>query len=81
MKESRRLVAEQLLGVSQVMEDFAKEIQKERENYYVQEEQILHALQQFGVDVNDVEIYSLDKGSVDIEMVVPYCDGRGNVKN
>lgn len=77
MKESRRLVAEQLLGVSQVMEDFAKEIQKERENYYVQEEQILHALQQFGVDVNDVEIYSLDKGSVDIEMVIPYCDGRG----
>lgn len=31
MKENRRIVAEQLLGVSKVMEDFAKEIQRERE--------------------------------------------------
>ncbi|GMB10058.1 stage II sporulation protein E [Thermolongibacillus altinsuensis] len=77
VKESRKLVAEQLFGVSQVMEDFAKEIQKERENHYLQEEQILNALQQFGIDVSYVDIYSLEKGNVDIEMVIPYCDGRG----
>jgi stage II sporulation protein E len=77
VNESRKLVAEQLMGVSQVMEDFAKEIQKERENHYLQEEQILEALQEFGVEIGHVDIYSLEKGNVDIEMSIPYCDGRG----
>ncbi len=45
MKENRRIVAEQLLGVSKVMEDFAKEIQRERENHQVQEEQIMQAFE------------------------------------
>jgi stage II sporulation protein E len=77
VNESRKLVAEQLMGVSQVMEDFAKEIQRERENLYLQEEQILEALQEFGVEIGHVDIYSLEKGNVDIEMSIPYCDGRG----
>jgi stage II sporulation protein E len=77
VNESRRLVAEQLMGVSQVMEDFAKEIQRERENHYLQEEQILEALQEFGIEIGHVDIYSLEKGNVDIEMSIPYCDGRG----
>ena len=38
VQESRRLVADQLLGVSEVMDDFAKEIQRERENHHKQEE-------------------------------------------
>ncbi|NNV07091.1 stage II sporulation protein E [Geobacillus sp. C56-T2] len=75
--ESRKLVAEQLLGVSQVMDDFAKEMQKEQENHYLQEEQIYHALQEFGVEVGHVDIYSLEKGNIDIEMSIPYCEGRG----
>jgi stage II sporulation protein E len=77
VNESRKLVAEQLMGVSQVMKDFAKEIQRERENLYLQEEQILEALQEFGVEIGHVDIYSLEKGNVDIEMSIPYCDGRG----
>jgi stage II sporulation protein E len=77
VNESRKLVAEQLMGVSQVMEDFAKEIQRERENHYLQEEQILDALQEFGMEIGHVDIYSLEKGNVDIEMSIPYCDGRG----
>jgi stage II sporulation protein E len=77
MNESRKLVAEQLLGVSQVMEDFAKEIQRERENHYLQEEQIFHALQEFGIEIGHVDIYSLEKGNIDIEMSIPYCEGRG----
>ena len=31
-------MADQLLGVSEVMDDFAKEIQRERENHHKQEE-------------------------------------------
>lgn len=77
VQESRRLVAEQLLGVSQVMDDFAKEIQRERENHHIQEEQILEALQSFGIEIGHVDIFSLEQGNVDIEMSIPYCNGRG----
>jgi stage II sporulation protein E len=77
VQESRRLVAEQLLGVSEVMGDFAKEIQRERENHHKQEEQILEAIQEFGVQIEQVEIYSLEQGNVDIDMTIPYCGGHG----
>ncbi len=77
VQESRKLVADQLLGVSQVMENFAKEIQRERENHHMQEEQILEALQSFGVEIGHVEIYSLEQGNIDIEMSIPYCNGSG----
>lgn len=77
MKESRRLVAEQLLGVSSVMEDFSKEIKRERDNHYKQEEMILESLQELGVQIEHIEIYSLEKGNVDIDMILPYCNGTG----
>jgi stage II sporulation protein E len=77
IQESRRIVAEQLHGVSEVMGNFAKEIKRERENLNVQEEQILDALRNFGMEINQIEIYSLEPGNVDIEMWVPYCHGRG----
>lgn len=75
--DSRRLVADQLLGVSQVMGDFAKEIQRERETHQQQEEQILVNLQEIGLDVENIEIYSLEEGNVDIEMTIPNDDGFG----
>lgn len=77
VQESRRLVADQLLGVSEVMGDFAKEIQRERENHSKQEEQILESLQEFGIHIEHVEIYSLEQGNVDIDMTIPYCQGHG----
>lgn len=77
VKESRRLVAEQLLGVSAVMGDFAKEIQRERENHHKQEELILEALQEFGIHIEQVEIYSLEQRNVDIDMTIPNCNGHG----
>lgn len=77
VQESRRLVAEQLLGVSQVMGDFAKEIQRERENLHAQEEQILDAFTSIGIEVEHADIYSLEKGNVDIEISIPYCNGHG----
>ena len=76
-QESRRLVADQLLGVSEVMDDFAKEIQRERENHHKQEEQIHEALQDFGIQIEHVEIYSLEQGNVDIDMTIPNCQGHG----
>lgn len=77
VQDSRRLVAEQLLGVSQVMEDFSREIKREREQHFQQEEQIRDALQYFGIEIQQVEIYSLEQGNIDIEMFIPYCNGHG----
>lgn len=77
VKDSRRLVADQLKGVSEVMGDFAKEIQRERKNHHVQEEQILEAISDFGVQLGSVEIYNLEQGSVDIDMTLPYYQNRG----
>ena len=77
VRESRRLVADQLRGVSAVMEDFAKEIQRERQSHHQHEELIMEAIQDFGLHIGHIEIYNLDQGNVDIEMRVPYCQGRG----
>ncbi|WP_017754933.1 stage II sporulation protein E [Calidifontibacillus oryziterrae] len=77
VKESRRLVADQLLGVSQVMGDFAKEIQKERESHQHQEEQLIEALTSMGIKLEQIDIYSLKEGNVDIELTIPYCNGSG----
>ncbi|MEH7118477.1 stage II sporulation protein E [Neobacillus vireti] len=77
VRESRKLVAEQLLGVSEVMDNFAKEIQRERENHHKQEEQIMEAIQEFGIQIEQVEIYSLEPGNVDIEMTVPFGNSHG----
>lgn len=80
VKESRRLVADQLLGVSQVMEDFAKEIQRERENHQFQEEQIVEALAGMGIELGQIDIYCLKAGNVDIELSIPYCNGTGEAE-
>ncbi len=75
--ESKKLVADQLQGVSEVMEDFAKEILKEREHHEQQEMQIIHALKQLGMELEKLEIYSLEKGNVDIEMTLTFYEYRG----
>ncbi len=80
VQESRKLVADQLFGVSEVMGDFAKEIIKERENHHLQEEQILDALQEFGIEIDNVEIYSLEQGNVDIDMTLPYSGKHGEAE-
>lgn len=77
VRESRRLVADQLQGVSKVMEDFAKEITKERENLHIQEEHLMDAIRAFGLNVHQMEIYSLEQGNVDIDMQIPDCEGSG----
>ncbi|MDM5335973.1 stage II sporulation protein E [Fictibacillus enclensis] len=77
VQESRKLVANQLLGVSQVMGDFAKEIQREHINHQVQEEQIKEAIQSAGIELGHIDVYSLEASNVDIEMSLPSCNGSG----
>ncbi len=76
MLESSRLVADQLSGVSQVMDNFAQEIKKEGENHQVQEQQVLDALEDLGLSIRYVDIVSLEEGNIEIEISQPMCYGR-----
>lgn len=71
IRENRKIVAEQLAGVSKVMEDFSLEIKKDRDSYDLLEEEIVESLRQYGIDIRETEIFSLDKGNIDIEMMIP----------
>lgn len=75
--ESKRLVADQLQGVSEIMHDFAKEIVKERKNHEKQELQIVTALKQMGIELEKLDIYQLEKGNIDIEMTLSFYNYRG----
>ncbi len=74
--ESRKLVADQLSGVSRVMSDFAREIQREGIELSLQEKQVTRALEGLGLAVRRVDIHSLEHGKVDIEISQPTCYGR-----
>lgn len=73
--DSRQLVAEQLSGVSQVMEDLAREIKREGQAMYRQEEQIREALEKMGLSIHNIDIVNLDHGNVEIEIVHAYTRG------
>nr|WP_249730734.1 stage II sporulation protein E [Paenibacillus sp. J2TS4] len=73
--ESRQLVADQLTGVSQVMEDLAKEIKREGQELFLQEEQIRSALEELGLSIHSIEIINLEEGNVEIEVVHQYLKG------
>jgi stage II sporulation protein E len=73
--DSRELVADQLNGVSQVMEDLAKEIKREGQELFLQEEQIRSALEEFGLSIHGIDIISLDEGNVEIEIIHSYTKG------
>lgn len=73
--DSRVLVAEQLSGVSQVMEDLAKEIKREGQQLFLQEEQIRNALEELGLSIYSIDIINLDEGNVEIEIIHQYTKG------
>lgn len=75
--ESKRLVADQLQGVSEVMDDFANEILKERQHHEQQELQIIDALKHMGIDLEKLDIFRLEKGNVDIEMTAGFNNYHG----
>ncbi|WP_126424692.1 stage II sporulation protein E [Brevibacillus marinus] len=76
VQDSRRLVADQLSGVSRVMVDFAKQIQREGIELSFQEKQVSRALEGLGLAVRRVDIHNLEEGKVDIEISQPTCYGR-----
>lgn len=69
LRESRQIVADQLSGVADIMLDLAEEIQSETGTNHRQESAILRAFIQLGLEVEDVEIISLEEGNVDIEVL------------
>lgn len=73
--ESRQIVADQLLGVSQVMEDLSKEIKREGQALHLQEEQIREAVEGLGLSIQGVDIVSLEEGNVDIEVYHSFGQG------
>jgi stage II sporulation protein E len=73
--DSRQLVADQLSGVSQVMEDLAKEIKREGQELFLQEEQIRMGLEELGLSIHSIDIISLDEGNVEIEIIHQYTRG------
>ncbi|MGP4042593.1 stage II sporulation protein E [Gracilibacillus sp. D59] len=75
--ESRRFVADQLSGVSEVMGNFADEILKEKENHEQQEIEIIAALKHVGIELEKLDIYSLEQGNIDIEMVITFQQYHG----
>jgi len=75
IQESRMLVAEQLFGVSQVMEDLAKEIKREGQELFLQEEQIRQTLEELGLPILGIDIISLEEGNVEIEIIHQYNKG------
>lgn len=78
--ESKRLVADQLQGVSEVMDDFAQEILRERQEHEQQEGQIMQALDSMGIVLEKMDIYQLEKGNVDIEMTLTFATYRGETQ-
>ena len=77
VSESKKIVAEQLKGVSDIMDNFAKEIMKERAHHEKQEIEIIRALKQMDIHIESIDIYKLEKGNIDIEMSLIFYDYHG----
>lgn len=75
IQDSRKLVSEQLFGVSQVMDDLVKEIRREGHGMFLQEEQISQVLEEMGLPIQRMNIVSLDEGNVEIEMIHAFQPG------
>src|SRR5690606_24618486 len=77
LRESQQLVADQLLGVSQVMKNFAKEIQRESAEHTKLEDEITEALFQLGLEIDAIDIFNLESGQIDVEVTLSSCSGHG----
>src|SRR5699024_7470973 len=75
--ESKKIVADQLQGVSEMMGNFAKEIVKEQQRHEKKEMEMVRALQQMHINIEKIDIYQLEKGNIDIELAVSFYDYHG----
>ncbi|WAH37346.1 stage II sporulation protein E [Alicyclobacillus dauci] len=71
LREQRSLLSAQLSGVASVVGAMAKELDEENKSSLSDEEQIIGALEQLGLYVDDVHIVSLEPGKVEIEITQP----------
>ncbi|MFD2115458.1 stage II sporulation protein E [Paenibacillus yanchengensis] len=75
LQDSRQLVADQLYGVSQIMDDLSLEIKREGQTLHLQEEQIREAVEGLGLSIQGVNIVNLEEGNVDIEVYHTFDKG------
>ena len=75
LKDNSLLVADQLSGVSRVMDDLVREIRREGQAMGRQEEQIREALDSLGLAIYSVDVISLEEGNVEIEIVHSFRPG------
>src|SRR5690606_39407896 len=70
LRETRRLVSDQLSGVAEVMSNLAGDIRREAQAMTAQEEQIHQALEELGLSIQRVEVINLEEGKVEIEITL-----------
>jgi stage II sporulation protein E len=75
LQDSRLLVADQLHGVSQVMDDLVKEIRREAKELNHHEERIRKELDRLGLAIQSIDIISLEEGHIEIEIVHAFRPG------
>ncbi|WP_124726324.1 stage II sporulation protein E [Staphylospora marina] len=80
MKESRRLVSDQLAGMAEVMGALAREIRHETQVLAAHEEQIHEAIERLGLSIGRVDVINLEEGKVEIEIVMPDREGLEECK-
>lgn len=69
LRDSRSLVAAQLAGVGTIMRDLAQDIRYENGANHKQEAQIMAVLGRLGLEVQGIDIISLEEGKVEIEIL------------
>ncbi|KIL52528.1 stage II sporulation protein E [Jeotgalibacillus soli] len=77
MLESNQFVSTQLQGLSAVMKDFAYDLQRENEKHEKQEEEMLQALREFGIHVDQIDVHSLEYGQIDVDVMLPFQEIHG----
>ncbi|SHF08515.1 stage II sporulation protein E [Seinonella peptonophila] len=74
LKETKRMVGTQLMGMSEVMERLSTEIRHETKVLTAQEEQIHESLEELGLSIQRVDVINLEEGRVEIEVTMPHRD-------
>lgn len=74
LKEQKSLLSAQLAGVAAVVRSIGAEVEAGNRTSMSGEEQIVGALEQLGLYVENVHIVNLDPGKVEIEVVLPNQD-------
>src|SRR5699024_9793616 len=75
--ESKKIVADQLQGISTIMNNLAKEKVKKLHRHEEKELEIIRAIKQMDISLEKVDIYQIDKGNIDIEMALVFGQYHG----